>query len=83
MANHPSAIKRNRQSEKKKLHNKYYAKTVRNAINKLRETTDKKSADELYPKVVSKIDKLAGKSHIHKNKAANLKSKLAKHISGL
>ena len=83
MANHPSAIKRNRQSEKKKLHNKFYAKTVRNAIKKLRETTDKKSADELYPKVVSKIDKLAGKSHIHKNKAANLKSKLAIHISSL
>ena len=83
MANHPSAVKRNRQSEKKKLHNKFYTKTVRNAIKKLRETTDKKSADELYPKVVSKIDKLAGKSHIHKNKAANLKSKLAKHISGL
>ena len=83
MANHPSAIKRNRQSEKKKLNNKYYAKTVRNAIKKLRETTDKKSADELYPEVISKIDKLAGKSHIHKNKAANLKSKLAKHISGL
>jgi len=83
MANHPSAVKRNRQSEKKKLHNNYYAKTVRNAIKKLRETTDKKTADELYSKVVSKIDKLAGKSHIHKNKAANLKSKLAKHISGL
>lgn len=83
MANHPSAIKRIKQSEKRRLHNKYYAKTVRNAIKKLRETTDKKSADELYPKVVSRIDKLAGKNHIHKNKAANLKSKLAKHISGL
>ena len=83
MANHPSAIKRNRQSEKRKLHNKYYAKTVRNAIKELRETTDKKSADKLYPEVISKIDKLAGKSRIHKNKAANLKSKLAKHISGL
>jgi len=83
MANHPSAIKRNRQSEKRKLHNKYYAKTVRNAIKKLRETTDKKTADKLYPEVISKIDKLAGKSNIHKNKASNLKSKLAKHISGL
>lgn len=83
MANHPSAIKRIKQSEKRRLHNKYYAKTVRNAIKKLRGTTDKKSADELYPKVVSKIDKLSGKNHIHKNKAANLKSKLAKHISGL
>ena len=65
------------------MHNNYYAKTVRNAIKKLRETTDKKSADKLYPEVISKIDKLAGRSHIHKNKAANLKSKLAKHISGL
>ena len=83
MANHPSAIKRNRQSEKRKLHNKYYAKTVRNAIKKLRETTDKKSADKLYSEAISKIDKLAGKSNIHKNKAANLKSKLAKHINGL
>lgn len=65
------------------MHNKYYAKTMRNAIKELRETTDKKSADKLYTEVVSKIDKLAGKNHIHKNKAANLKSKLAKHISGL
>jgi small subunit ribosomal protein S20 len=83
MANHPSAIKRNRQSEKRKLLNKYYAKTMRNTIKKLREITDKKSADKFYPEVISKIDKLAGKNHIHKNKAANLKSKLAKHISGL
>ena len=83
MANHPSAIKRIKQSKKRRLHNKYYAKTVRNAIKKLRGTTDKKIADELYPKVVSMIDKLTGENYFHKNKAANLKSKLAKHKNGL
>lgn len=83
MANHQSAIKRIRQTEKRKLHNKYFAKTMRSEIKKLRETKDKKSAEELYPKVVAKIDKLAGKHHIHKNKAANMKSKLAKHVKSL
>ncbi|TAJ15068.1 30S ribosomal protein S20 [Marinilabiliaceae bacterium JC017] len=83
MANHQSAKKRIRQIEKRRLHNKYYAKSARNAVKQLRSTTDKTSAQELYPKVVSMLDKLAKRNIIHKNKAANLKSKLAGHINKL
>jgi small subunit ribosomal protein S20 len=83
MANHKSAIKRIRQTEKRRLHNRYYAKTARNAVRKLRATTDKEAAVALYPKVSSMLDKLAKKNVIHKNKAGNLKSKLAKMINKL
>jgi small subunit ribosomal protein S20 len=81
MANHQSAKKRIRQIEKHKLHNKYYAKTARNAIKKLRNTTEKSEAEALYPKVTSMIDKLAKRNIIHKNNAANLKSSLAQQIN--
>ncbi|ASB49324.1 MULTISPECIES: 30S ribosomal protein S20 [Marinilabiliaceae] len=83
MANHQSAKKRARQDAAKKEHNKYYAKTTRNAIKSLRHATDKEAATALYPKVVSMIDKLAKKNIIHKNKASNLKSSLALHINNL
>ena len=81
MANHKSSIKRIKQSEKRRLHNRYYAKTMRNAVRKLRATTDKVEAVALYPKVQKMLDKLAKVNIIHKNKAANLKSKLAAHIA--
>ena len=83
MANHKSSIKRIRQEEKRRLHNRYYAKTMRNAVRKLRATTDKAAAVEMYPKVQKMLDKLAKVNIIHKNKASNLKSKLAAHISKL
>jgi len=83
MANHQSAKKRIRQSEKKRLHNKYYAKSTRNAVKKLRLTTEKEEATKLLPKVSSLIDKLAKRNIIHKNKAANLKSKLTRHVNKL
>ena len=83
MANHKSSIKRSRQEEKRRLHNRYYAKTMRNAVRKLRATTDKAEAVALYPKVQKMLDKLAKVNIIHKNKASNLKSKLAAHISKL
>jgi len=83
MANHKSAEKRIRQTLKRKLHNRYYAKTARNAVRNLRKTTDKAEAQALYPKVSSMLDKLAKKNVIHKNKAGNLKSKLALHVNRL
>ncbi|MFL1895865.1 30S ribosomal protein S20 [Aquimarina sp. 2-A2] len=82
MANHKSALKRIRNSETKRLRNKYQHKTTRNAIKKLRES-DKKEAETLLPSVVSMIDKLAKRNVIHSNKAANLKSKLTKHVAAL
>lgn len=83
MANHQSAIKRIRQSEVRRVHNKYYAKTTRNAVRDLRATTDKEAASELLPKVTAMLDKLAKINVIHKNKASNLKSKLASHVNAL
>jgi ribosomal protein S20 len=83
MANHKSSIKRIRQIQRKRLHNKYYAKTARNAVRKLRATNDKAIAVEFLPKVSSMLDKLAKRNIIHKNKAGNLKSKLSKHIAKL
>ena len=83
MANHKSALKRIRQNEAKRLHNRYYAKTTRNAIKALRNTPDKEEATKLYPEVISMIDKLAKRNIIHKNKASNLKSKLALKINHL
>lgn len=83
MANHKSSIKRFRQDESRSVNNKYYSKTTRNALKNLRATTDKAAATELYPKVASMLDKLAKKNIIHPNKAANLKSKLAKQANSL
>ncbi|MCH2196413.1 30S ribosomal protein S20 [Kordia sp.] len=83
MANHKSALKRIRSNETKRLRNRYQHKTTRNAIKKLRSVTDKKEAEALLSSVTSMIDKLAKRNIIHNNKAANLKSKLAKHVSAL
>ena len=83
MANHKSSIKRIRQEEKRRLHNRYYAKTMRNAVRKLRATTDKAEAVAMYPGVQKILDKLAKRNIIHRNKAANLKSGLALHTNGL
>lgn len=83
MANHQSSKKRIRQDEGKRLDNKYYAKTMRNAVRKLRATTDKEEAVAALPKVTSMIDRLLRRNVIHKNKAANLKSSIALHVGKL
>lgn len=83
MANHKSALKRIRNSEAKRLRNRYQHKSTRTAIKKLKETESKAEAEKLFPSVVSMIDKLAKKNIIHDNKAANLKSSLSKYIAAL
>jgi small subunit ribosomal protein S20 len=83
MANHKSSFKRIRQTKTRCLQNRYGAKTMRNAVKTLRNTADKKEAETLYPKVCSMLDRLAKKNVIHKNKAGNLKSKLAKRVHAL
>ncbi|MBI1183918.1 30S ribosomal protein S20 [bacterium] len=83
MAHHKSALKRIRQNQAKRLHNRYYAKTTRNAIRKLRATTNREEAEKLLVEVSSMLDKLAKKNIIHKNKAANNKSSLAKYVNSL
>lgn len=83
MAHHKSAKKRIRQTAKKRLENRYYGKTTRNAIRKLRATSNQAEATSLLPAVVSMIDKLAKRNQIHKNKASNLKSSVMKHVTAL
>ena len=83
MANHKSAFKRIRQSETRRLRNRYYAKTMRTSVRKLRAMTNKETATAFLPIVQKMLDKLAKRGIIHKNKAANLKSGLAKHVNAL
>ncbi len=81
MANHQSSLKRIRANEKKRDRNKYQHKTTRNAIRDLRAEENKEEAKKQLPALFSMIDKLAKRNVIHKNKAANLKSKLAKMLN--
>ncbi|HNR28477.1 MAG TPA: 30S ribosomal protein S20 [Bacteroidales bacterium] len=83
MAHHASAEKRNRQNITRRLHNRYYARTTRNAIKAVRNTTDKATAVAMLPEVFSMIDKLAKINVIHDNKASNLKSGLNAYINKL
>jgi small subunit ribosomal protein S20 len=83
MANHKSSKKRIRQIEKRRLFNRYYSRTARNAVRDLRAMTNKDEAKAVLPKVASLIDRLAKKNVIHDNKASNLKSKLTKFVNKL
>ena len=83
MANHKSSIKRIRQTKTRNQRNRYYAKTMRNAVRNLRKMENKEEAAVAYKKVSAMLDKLGRKGTISKNKAANLKSKLAKHVNKL
>ena len=83
MANHKSAEKRIRSNETKNERNRYQAKTMRNALKDIRATKDKKQATEMLPKLASMLDTLAKNNVIHKSKAANLKSSLAKMVNTL
>jgi len=83
MTSHKSAEKRVRQTKVRNESNKYYAKTARNSIKVLREAKSKEEAVTMLPKVSAMLDKLAKKNIIHANKAANLKSSLAKHVNSL
>ena len=83
MAHHKSALKRIRSSEAKRNRNRYQAKTTRTFVKKLRSTSKKSEAEELFKKVSSMLDKLAKRNIIHKNTAANKKSKLAKYVNSL
>ena len=83
MAHHKSAKKRIRQTLKRRLQNRLYAKTTRNAIRDLRAEKKADAAKKALPAVLSLIDKLAKRGYIHQNKAANLKSGLAKRVTGI
>ena len=83
MANHKSSKKRLRANERRRIENRYYAKTMRNALRDFRALSEKAVAVERLPKMMSIIDKLAKRSVIHKNKASNLKSKLMRQVNAM
>lgn len=83
MAHHKSAQKRIRQTAKRRMDNRYYGKTTRNAIRDFEALTDKKEAAEKMPTIISMVDKLAKRNQLHQNKAANMKSSIMKHVNGL
>ena len=83
MANHKATKKDMRQAAKRRDRNRYNGKTTRNAIRDFKAIDEKAAAGEKMPTVVSMIDKLAKTGVIHKNKANNLKSKLAKRLQKL
>lgn len=83
MANHQATKKDVRQSKGRNERNRYFSKTTRNAVRDLRALTEKEAAKGKLPEIISMIDKLAKRHVIHPNKAANLKSKLAKKVSSI
>jgi small subunit ribosomal protein S20 len=83
MANHKSSLKRIRQTQARRDSNKYYAKTMRNALKSIRSANNKEEAADMLPKITSMLDKLAKKNVIHKKKASNLKSSITKHVTSL
>ncbi|PKP03337.1 MAG: 30S ribosomal protein S20 [Bacteroidetes bacterium HGW-Bacteroidetes-6] len=83
MANHKSSLKRIRSNNTRKIYNRYYSKTMRNAIRKFRSLSEKSEADASFKSLISLIDKNAKRGIIHKNKASNLKSKLTKKLNAL
>ena len=83
MANHKSSLKRIRQSEKRRIENRYWAKTSRNAVRRIRRMTNKEEAQAAYNKISALLQRLGRKNIISKNKASNLCSGLQKHINKL
>ncbi len=83
MANHKSSIKRIRQTNTRRLHNRYYGRSMRNAVRTFRLIEDKKEATEKLPGLYEIIDKMVKRGMIHKNKAGNLKSSLTKKTNAL
>ena len=83
MAHHKSAKKRIRQDAVIRLRNRYYKKSARSAIAKLRDMEEAAEAQSFLPKVLGMIDRLAKRNTWHNNKASNLKSKLTKHVNNL
>ncbi len=83
MAQHKSAEKRARQSLKRRVVNKEAKSEMKTLLKKVRTEKDKEKASSALKEAVSSLDKLASKGLIHKNKAANQKSKLTKHVNKL
>jgi small subunit ribosomal protein S20 len=83
MANHPSAIKRNRQAKRRTLRNKQYRSRMRTMIKKVLAAKDRQAVEKDLKTTVSLLDKLVNRGVIHQNNAANQKSRLSKFFNSL
>ena len=78
-----STKKRIRQSKKRNLRNRQYKSQLKTAIRRVDEAQNKEEALKLFTEAVSVIDTVAQKGIIHKNTAANKKSRLSKRVNAL
>lgn len=83
MAHHKSALKRIRQSRKRRLYNRLNKKLVKNAIRSVLESKTAQEAISNFSKANSVLDKVAARGVLHKNNVANKKSRLAKFVNKL
>ena len=86
MANHESAIKRARQNEVRRLRNKSYKTTAKNAIKRVRKAVSSNSVEQAkdsFTNAVSVLQKTASQGVIHKNKASRQISRLARQVNQL
>lgn len=81
MAQHASAEKRHRQSERRRMRNKANLSKMKTLVKKVQSATDKEKAQAAYRTAVKLLDQLATKGVIHRNKAANQKSHLTKLVN--
>ncbi|NCS88422.1 MAG: 30S ribosomal protein S20 [Ignavibacteria bacterium CG2_30_36_16] len=83
MANHKSAKKRIKTSEKKRIRNKGGESKIKTLVKKVMATTEKTDAEKTYREAVAFLDKNVSKGILHKNTASRKKSALTKHINSL
>ena len=83
MAQHKSAEKRARASARREEHNKAWKSKMRTAVKRVTSAKEKEKATEELRKAKKLFDQLAAKGIIHRNKAANTKSKLTRYVNGL
>lgn len=83
MAHHKSAIKRAKKNIQEKHRNIHYKSTLKTTIKDVLGAKEKDAAQSKFQKATSLLDKMVVKGIIHKNKAANQKSRLARHVSSI
>lgn len=83
MPQHKSAIKRVRQNAKRAERNKSRLTKLKTLVKKVRSATSKETAVAALKTATKNLDRMASKGLIHKNKAANQKAKLTKHVNKL
>jgi small subunit ribosomal protein S20 len=83
MPRNKSAVRRVRKSEKERMRNKQYKSAIKTAIKSVITSEDKESAERQLILTVSLLDKMASKGILHRNKAANQKSRLTKFVNAM